>query len=315
MPLNESGCSKHWVLDPVSSLVEENSTLSFINPTSIGLLNHINNESLLESLLSILIGILSILSKSSQQLKDPRGGGGVEELYLEHYGELTLLVSQQQSSQQLTSSIFQHHVSTNIDQLDAVVREIILNTALRLNRAVEKVSFKSHYILGELYYEKNKYLESLRSYLMAFALQSSFFTNTRKAIDQLTDMSRIVFKLSNCLIQLGYPMQAVAVNQILLPTTATQLQNQTFSTCFKIIQDHLNTLDSLYFQYIFEIPILELLINHYNRLKDTKKLTLLNQLISSPILNEFNHPDIRTNFQKTTKINLLKSLAIDFLFN
>ncbi|EGC30571.1 hypothetical protein DICPUDRAFT_95711 [Dictyostelium purpureum] len=169
---------------------------------------------------------------------------------------------------------------------------------------------KNLIFIGDIYFEKKYYRESLKYYLLGCAIENAFYSDpTKTALTTSKYFTHLARRLFDCFYFLKSPMQAIVVSQFFGNL------NQTCSVSFKIIQDEFYQLDTNYFQYIWEMPLLEILINTFTKQKDIKKVYILTQIISNPNINEFNHPDIRKNYIKNTKNNFLKAISSNYLLS
>jgi len=86
-----------------------------------------------------------------------------------------------------------------------------------------------------------------------------------------------------------------------------------YAIAARIIQEDPHALDPSYFQCIYDISFLELLVYVYSRAKDDKKTNYLTQIIGVPDLNEYNPTEMRQAFVHHIRLNLFRSLYTDFL--
>ncbi|KAF2072143.1 hypothetical protein CYY_006541 [Polysphondylium violaceum] len=123
------------------------------------------------------------------------------------------------------------------------------------NNNSDNIDGKYLIYIGDLYFEKKYYRESLRYYLLGCAVENSFFSNIKKTQET---MDTFLFKLSHrifdCLFYLKLPMQAIVVSQLFDNSYQASLVS------FKMIQDEYYHLDPNYFQFIWDIPLLEMLL-------------------------------------------------------
>ena len=82
---------------------------------------------------------------------------------------------------------------------------------------------------------------------------------------------------------------------------------------YRIAQSHPQTLNSKYFQYLWHIPLLELLVSVYKKLKDEKTCNLLIQIIQKPEINQNNPNHIHNSITGKLTASFLKELLRDFL--
>eukprot|EP01132_Coremiostelium_polycephalum_P004113 gene4113-5146_t len=230
---------------------------------NIGLLGILENKKLLEIIASLLIGLLhsiQIYKKSSNELN------------LEIYDPISKLLS--------TTLSFPNKYLTSDSELFII--EIYLETLNRINSfglnlereegcnsaggsgndesSSSQVS-SPHYngknlcFIGDIYFEKRYYRESLRYYLLGCGVENSFFSTPTSHSSTKKTLHNLSYRIFQCLHQLRSPMQAIVVTQMFknLP--------QACSISFKIIQEEFYQLDPTYFQFIWEMPILEMLMS------------------------------------------------------
>ncbi|KYQ92626.1 hypothetical protein DLAC_06622 [Tieghemostelium lacteum] len=274
-----------------------NKSQHWIGVGGTGLLQYISNCVLLEVLSSIFVGVIHAIQVHKKQIPSSL------ELNLEIYPSFAKVVS----GYLLNSSQVVSTQTQQLLELDLFITDLYQET---INRwmSIEPGNGKLYLYLGDIYFEKKYYRDSLRYYLLSCCHENSFYTDSTKSNDTTHKyLLPLSYRIYHCLIQLRSPMQAIIVSQLF------KNQSQSCSVIFKIIQDDYLSLDPNYFQYIWEIPILEILINTYSKLKDQVKLSLLYQITSNFAINEFNNSDIRSQFIKFTLNNYWKQLSNDFL--
>jgi hypothetical protein len=121
----------------------------------------------------------------------------------------------------------------------------------------------------------------------------------------------VLWKVIKCLRALRANVQAAVLCQ-LIPEEAQQGH---FATAFQILQSDVPALDGRYFQFIWELPLLEMLVFVYNKRKEDQKVNELLQLISKPALNINNDPQIRARTIACMKTNFFKALYQDFVLH
>eukprot|EP01133_Synstelium_polycarpum_P012786 gene12786-15002_t len=190
------GSARSWFYDPDQLQVDSNQ----LGRLDTSLLGRITNVALLECMTSLFIGTLYTVHRSHLDT--------TMEINLDYYGNLASSITQYISLPKLCS-------------------QGLRSTSKEKDGVSEYRGFCFH-ALADAYFEKRLYRESIRFYLLAFSLESSFFANPSKAI------------------------------------VVSQLTTLPLSSITKIIYDEFNSLDSNYFQYIWEISILEILLKKDN---------------------------------------------------
>ncbi|GAM27895.1 hypothetical protein SAMD00019534_110710 [Acytostelium subglobosum LB1] len=268
------------------------------------LLDCITDVSLLEVIVQLLIGSL---------VRIQRVNNNQNEINIDYYGKAAMAMSR----------AFVIPQTSNGDNLEFIIIELLMNTLMKLsvrslqlqqpsspnNKVRDSYNGHSFCALGEVYFEAKRFGDALRFYLLGMAVETSFFANNTRTTELTPEIEKLIPRMMQCLQSLHCPAQAVVLSQF-MPTNS-----QTYSNVFRIIQEEFNKLDTIYFQYVWDTAILEILINISHRVKDHKKSSMLTQLISTPMLNEFNPIEIKSTFIKNTKNNFWKMLSKEFLLS
>ncbi|KAK5583831.1 hypothetical protein RB653_005433 [Dictyostelium firmibasis] len=294
--------SYHWTFFKSNTFYSKNSG------EISGILNLLEKKSLFNRVIFIFVGLIHSIQTHKKVQND---------LNLDLYNEISNQVSN-------TITFPNKHFSIEIESL---INSVYLDTLNRMNKifgikidSQQKKRQQSNknltvfnngrYLIyiGDIHFDKKFHREALRYYLLGCGLENAFFSDPAKTSvtnsKYLTFLSRRIF---DCFYFLRAPMQAIVVSQFFGNL------NQTCLVSFKIIQEEYYQLDTNYFQYIWELPLLEVLLTTFTKQKDLKKMYLINQIISNPIINENNHPDIRKNFIKNTKHNFWKAVSSNYL--
>jgi uncharacterized protein YsxB (DUF464 family) len=75
----------------------------------------------------------------------------------------------------------------------------------------------------------------------------------------------------------------------------------------------MNCFDQKYFQFLWDLPILELMVSIFTKMKDEKNASYLVLLMQHPDVNQ-NNPESRTRLMKVM-LGFFKELAREFLNN
>ncbi|KAM9949704.1 hypothetical protein ACTFIT_010926 [Dictyostelium discoideum] len=294
--------SYHWTFYKSNTFYSKNSA------EISGILNLLEKKSLFNRVIFIFVGLIHSIQTYKKVQND---------LNLDLYNEISNQISN-------TITFPNKHFSIEIESL---LYSVYLDTLNRMNKifgvkidSQQKKRQQSNknltvfnngrYLIyiGDIHFDRKFHREALRYYLLGCGLETAFYSDPVKTSvtnsKYLTFLSRRIF---DCFYFLRAPMQAIVVSQFFGNL------NQTCLVSFKIIQEEYYQLDTNYFQYIWELPLLEILLTTFTKQKDLKKIYLINQIISNPIINENNHPDIRKNFIKNTKHNFWKAISSNYL--
>ncbi|KAL4161078.1 hypothetical protein PRNP1_001635 [Phytophthora ramorum] len=121
---------------------------------------------------------------------------------------------------------------------------------------------------------------ALEGYLVAASLATNFFSDMVSVVD-IIDQSSLV-RLSQCLVKVGAHVAAAVLYQCFVP--------EEFKYGLRILRLSPASHDDAFFQYFWELPFLELLVDLHSSptyLND-RHVTLLTHLIQSPELNSSN---------------------------
>ncbi|OWZ22487.1 Cyclophilin [Phytophthora megakarya] len=123
-------------------------------------------------------------------------------------------------------------------------------------------------------------LAALRGYLVAASLATNFFSDMISVVD-IIDQSSLV-RLSQCLVKVGSHVAAAVLYQCFMP--------EEFKYGLRILRLAPEAHDEALFQYFWELPFLELLVDLHSSPKylNDRHVTLLTNLIQSPELNSSN---------------------------
>ncbi|KAG2761888.1 hypothetical protein PC129_g5155 [Phytophthora cactorum] len=123
-------------------------------------------------------------------------------------------------------------------------------------------------------------LAALKGYLVAASLATNFFSDMVSVVD-IIDQSSLV-RLSQCLVKVGAHVAAAVLYQCFMP--------EEFKYGLRILRLSPESHDEAFFQYFWELPFLELLVDLHSSPKylNDRHVTLLTNLIQSPELNSSN---------------------------
>ncbi|KAE9132438.1 hypothetical protein PF010_g3189 [Phytophthora fragariae] len=121
---------------------------------------------------------------------------------------------------------------------------------------------------------------ALKGYLVAASLATNFFSDMVSVVD-IIDQSSLV-RLSQCLVKVGAHVAAAVLYQCFMPDE--------FKYGLRILRLAPESHDDAFFQYFWELPFLEMLVDLHSSPKylNERHVTLLTNLIQSPELNSSN---------------------------
>ncbi|KAL3684796.1 hypothetical protein R1sor_002818 [Riccia sorocarpa] len=162
--------------------------------------------------------------------------------------------------------------------------------------------------LADLAFEDEEYVKALRLYLQAGAIRSAHYC------ERSTSMARDVFtrwvmqRMVAACRAIGASIQAAVLCQC-APAPDHEL-------AFRILQENTLIVDrdaATYFECLWEVPILELLVNLHAKAGDEERVNTLIGLLQQPALNVHNPPAIRQAHICTMEQRFLQRLAGELL--
>ncbi|XP_024540293.1 uncharacterized protein LOC9634489 isoform X1 [Selaginella moellendorffii] len=166
----------------------------------------------------------------------------------------------------------------------------LLQRLLELSKGARHDSRGSRWLLGlaDLAFVDHAYLSSLQFYLEAGAVRSSFYC------DRVASMARefftpwVITRMIAACKEIGAQLQAAILCQC--------LPDPDYESAFQILQANPLIVDqdaALYFDCVWEIPILELLVHMHAKAGDRARVNTLISLLQQPALNVHNPASIR----------------------
>ncbi|KAG6553859.1 hypothetical protein Mapa_004776 [Marchantia paleacea] len=160
--------------------------------------------------------------------------------------------------------------------------------------------------LADLAFEDEAHVRALRLYLQAGAVRSAHYC------DRSSSMCRDIFtrwvRMVAACRAIGAGVQAAVLCQC--PNTPEH------ETAFRILQENTLIVDrdaSAYFECLWEVPILELLVNMHAKAGDEARVNILIGLLQQPALNVHNPPAIRQAHISTMEQRFLQRFAGELL--
>eukprot|EP01114_Cavostelium_apophysatum_P003970 TRINITY_DN14100_c0_g1_i1.p1 TRINITY_DN14100_c0_g1~~TRINITY_DN14100_c0_g1_i1.p1 ORF type:complete len:604 (-),score=154.45 TRINITY_DN14100_c0_g1_i1:8-1633(-) len=241
-------------------------------------------------LVCLLEATLLVIQKAKKKLQV------LNEEHLIKYGLLgqLLIASPSFSKTGWATSSMEHHVY-----------ETLRNTLEHLH-LVNKSDSRWLYAQGDALYEGSdiggkdgaKQKNIISYYLHGCALDTAFFTSYTKLPSQFVS---VVKRLTFALQSTKASLQAAILCQFGSPVD--------YNLAFQFLQDNVLNIDPSYCQYIWELPILELLLATYSKTGDERRCSSLIHLITRPELNQYNAAEAREIFVDRVKMNFLKQLS------
>jgi len=214
-------------------------------------------------------------------------------LAIENYGHLAQLAS---------SDRFFERSARVSPQTVASLWEVFRATLKRLNKTQPQNECWL-FGLGDAAYEVSQFHDAARYYLLGGGINNSFFCDPASTIS--AGFTRIVPRLVTSLISIRAYLEAAVLCQF--PPVPD------YATAFKAVQVNPAALHEPFFHYLWEMPILELLVNIYTKMGQTRRAAFLIDLIGQKDLNEFNGAALRSSFVDSMKLSFLKMLCHQLL--
>ncbi|KAH3767975.1 integrator complex subunit 8 [Pelomyxa schiedti] len=269
-------------ISPVTYTAVENSTPW---DCAHGLLSHLDNRKLLQSLVS-LFGACALERKQKNRTTTTLETVDTHNIYSSGIVKQFSTSFFAQTSEEGTYLMF-------------------LQLTLRLKNLDRKPCDSSLLIhLGDAHYFSCLYHDAVRFYMLSEAMETAFFTTKDLKYKADSSMSYILPSLIECLVNLKAYTPAVIL---------CQFHQKYLERALSILQSTSPALVALsdnwdYLQYIWEIPLLERFIYMYSHThRDDTKLAILMKVVG--------HPDINDNNQREETINHLQSNFLQTLFN
>lgn len=150
--------------------------------------------------------------------------------------------------------------------------------------------------------QEGKKNEALCQYLIAGALETSFFSDPgAKFLFSVNTLRRMI----NCLRSLQATSQAIVLSQMIPMGDC--------SSVYRMILAQPQTLNSKYFKYLWEVPLLEVLVAVYKKRKDEDKASALIQILRKPEINQNNPAHIQKQITSKLAACFLRELFRDFV--
>jgi len=153
---------------------------------------------------------------------------------------------------------------------------------------------------ADILYEEGEHSQAFKFYLLSGAVTSAYFSNPSTVIEYSASTLR---RMITCLCAQKAITQALVLSQL--------TPNGDYSAIFRLAQNT-NSFESKYFQFLWDVPILEVMVSIFTKMKDEKNASTLIQLLQHPDVNQNNLGEPRARFMKVT-IGFFKELAREFL--
>jgi len=165
--------------------------------------------------------------------------------------------------------------------------------------------------MGDLLYDRSNHQSAISHYLSALATYYGVFA---KAVRGNNDQARrgpwhlisslVVRRLITCFSSLKCSTTAAVLCQYLTPVD--------FTLAFKLLQEEPIAANSTHLQYVWEMPLLELLIHIYTTAKDDEKTDLLMRIVERPELNQANFSSIQKQVVNRLRCGFLRVLVSEY---
>lgn len=202
-----------------------------------------------------------------------------------------------------------------IEAEDVPVAGAVAFTVLCRLRVMEPWNERWALGMGDLLLALGRHMQALQHYLLAAALQTSFFSTRsengvivkRGSEDSAQSLvlleDKMLPRVVHCLVACKNYTAAIVLCQCFNPPD--------YASAFAYAQNSPGLLSTEYFRYLWEVPILERLIQITSHANDEVKKTALMRVIQNPELNEFNSKETRQAYTAVLKTNFFKALFMD----
>eukprot|EP00898_Chlorokybus_atmophyticus_P003467 jgi/Chlat1/4120/Chrsp269S03950 len=162
--------------------------------------------------------------------------------------------------------------------------------------------------LADLAFEDDHHLEALQMYLRAGAAAlGNYSGRSTAALASATDIFTpwVVRRMVHACSVIGAVLPAACLCQFLNPPG--------YSLAYPLIQEEVFGLDARYFPYVWEMPLLELLVHLHSQAKHESRVQQLIQLLQHPAINQHNPSSVRSAYIATLKLRFLRQLSADVI--
>lgn len=256
-----------------------------------GLLEHVTSPSLLEGLLAPIATLITVNQKKGDPAAHENTAMGEEHYARFKQYEMGFLQCWDLPDQRFSSQVSPDGI-TILTRIGRALVQTLLLIDPRSTRALLQ-----H---GDFLYQTEKYEESLRSYLHAGALETSYFCNPHSRFSYAPST---IHRMIGCLHKLQATSQAIVMSQMVSMGDGSAL--------YKAIQNRPQTLNPKFFQFLWRVPLLELLAAVFLKNKDETTSQLVLQILRKPEINENNPAHIHANTTSRMIMSFLKELLRD----
>ena len=193
--------------------------------------------------------------------------------------------------------------SANTSQVFTIALQDVIRIAVKSDPHDDAYAFA----LADLYFALGDHLVAARYYLEAFAQVSMFY---QQQVPQAFLKEKTIKRLVECLMNLNAHIQAAALCQYQRPPDRT--------TAFRAINlacggtDVMLPASEVYFKFIWDTNMLEVLVQIHQSLGCPRKITLLRELIGRQPFNEATDARTRGRAIDESRLELLKALTNEF---
>ncbi|KAL8181908.1 UNVERIFIED_CONTAM: Integrator complex subunit 8 [Gekko kuhli] len=218
---------------------------------------------------------------------------------------LSLFVKLHNIREDIVNDITAEHISiwpSSIPNLQSVDFEAVAVTIKELVSYALTINSNNHFwliIQADIYFATNQYSAALHYYLQAGAVCSDFFTKMVPP-DVYTD--QVIKRMIKCCSLLNCHTQVAILCQF--------LREVDYKTAFKVLQEQ-NSHDAMdsYYDYIWDITILEYLTNLHHKRGETDKKQIAIKAIGQTELNASNPEEVLQLAAQRRKKKFLQTMA------
>lgn len=188
---------------------------------------------------------------------------------------------------------------------------VLLERIVELPGAVERDKDKGHRWLqglADLAFEDEAYVKALQLYLLAGGIKSAFYCDRSSAMTEEVFTHWVLRRMVQGCRAIGATVQAALLCQ--------KLPGPDHESAFRILQENslIVVRDAVaYFDCVWEVPLLELLVHMHAKSGDHERLSALISLLQQPALNAHNPQSVRVAHVASLEQRFLQRLCEELL--
>jgi len=200
-----------------------------------------------------------------------------------------------------------------VEPADVPIAGAIVYAVLRRLRVLEKNEQRWAMAVGDVLLGCGRYEHAIQHYMLAGALQSHCFTGEPDSVvdwGQEESLRTFVLldeknirRLVHCLLACKKITAALVLCQCFNPPDCT--------SAIAFIPEDPSLLNTYYFDHLWEIPILEKLMQVSSSAGDQVRVKALQSVLENPVLNEYNPREVRMACETQLKVAFFKTLLIE----